>query len=51
MLNNLKNRNMFYSGHIMRNTSGHCDTLLRTIDGRRESNEEEGVQDEHGSTI
>ena len=27
---------MSYSGHIMRNTSGHYDTLLTTIEGRLE---------------
>ena len=32
-INNLKNRKMSYAGHIMRKTSGHCDTLPRTIDG------------------
>ena len=31
MLNNLKNRKLSYAGHIMRNTSGHYDTLLTTI--------------------
>ena len=31
MINNM-NRNMYYAGHIMRNTLGHCDTLLRTIE-------------------
>ncbi len=30
------NRKLYYSGHIMRNPSGHCDTLLRTMEGRRE---------------
>ena len=34
MLNTLKNRKLSYAGHIMRNTSGHCDTLLTTIEGR-----------------
>ena len=34
MINNLKNRNISYAGHIMRNTSGHYDSLLRTIEGR-----------------
>ena len=34
MLNTLTNRNMFHAGHIMRNTSGHYDTLLTTIEGR-----------------
>ena len=36
MINNLKNRNMSYAGHIIGNTSGHYDTLLRTIEGRLE---------------
>ena len=36
MLNNLKNRKLSYAGHIMRNTSGHYDTLLITIEGRLE---------------
>ena len=36
MVNNLKNRKLSYAGHIMRNTSGHYDTLLRTIEGRLE---------------
>ena len=36
MINNLKNRKMSYAGHIMRNTSGHYDTLLRTTEGRLE---------------
>ena len=34
MINNLKSRNMSRAGHIIRNTSGHHDTLLRTIEGR-----------------
>ena len=34
MLNTLKNRKLSYAGHIMRNTSGHYDTLLTTIEGR-----------------
>ena len=34
MLNNLKDRKLSYAGHIMRNTSGHYDTLLTTIEGR-----------------
>ena len=29
-------RKMSCAGHVMRNTSGHYDTLLRTIEGRRE---------------
>ena len=36
MLNNLKHRKLSYAGHIMRNTSGHYDTLLTTIEGRLE---------------
>ena len=36
MINNLKNRKTSYAGHIMRNTSGHYDTLLTTIEGRLE---------------
>ena len=36
MLNNMENRNLSYAGHIMRNTSRHYDTLLRTIEGRLE---------------
>ena len=36
MLNNLKNRKLSYAGHIMRNSSGHYDTLLTTIEGRLE---------------
>ena len=36
ILNNLENRNLSYAGHIMRNTSGHYDILLPTIEGRRE---------------
>ena len=53
MLNTLKNRKLSYAGHIMRNTSGHChyDTLLTTIEGRLNGKDEEGDQDEHGSTI
>ena len=35
MLNNLKNRKLSYAGHIMRNTSGHYDTLMTTIEGGR----------------
>ena len=34
MLNNLENRKLPTAGHIMRNTSGHYDTLLTTIEGR-----------------
>ena len=34
MLNTLKNIKLSYAGHIMRNTSGHYDTLLTTIEGR-----------------
>ena len=34
MLNNLKNRTLSYADHIMRNTPGHYDTLLTTIEGR-----------------
>ena len=44
MINNLKNRKLSYAGHIMRNTSGNYDTLLRTIEGRLfavQANEEE----------
>ena len=37
MTNNLKTRKMYYAGHIMRNTSGHYDTLLRTLEGRRQT--------------
>ena len=36
MLNNLKNTKLSHAGHITRNTSGHYDTLLTTIDGRLE---------------
>ena len=36
MLNNLNHRKLSYAGHIMRNTSGHYDTPLTTINGRRE---------------
>ena len=36
MLNNLKHRKLSYAGHIMRNTSGHYDALLTTIEGRLE---------------
>ena len=36
MLNNMKNRKLSYAGYIMRNTSGHYDTLLKTIEGRLE---------------
>ena len=36
LISNLKNSNMSYAGYIMRNTSGHYDTLLRTIEGRLE---------------
>ena len=36
MSTNLKNRKSSYAGHIMRNTSGHYDTLLTTIEGRLE---------------
>ena len=36
MLNTLKNIKFSYAGHIMRNTSGHYDTLLTIIEGRRE---------------
>ena len=45
MINNLKYQIMSYAGHIMRNTSGHYDTLLRTIDGRRQGKRGKG---EHG---
>ena len=34
MLNTLKNIKLSYAGHIMRNTSGHYDTLLTTLEGR-----------------
>ena len=33
-VNNLKTRELSYAGHIMRNISGHYDTLLRAIEGR-----------------
>ena len=36
LINSLKNRQLSYAGHIMRNTSGHFETLLSTIEGRRE---------------
>ena len=36
MINNLKTRNIYFAGHIMRNTSAHFDTLLITIRGRLE---------------
>ena len=36
MINNQKNRKMSHAGHIMRNTSGHYDTLLTIIEGRLE---------------
>ena len=58
MLNTLKHIKLSYAGHIMRNTSGHYDTLLRTIElfiGRKtascKANGEEGNQDEYGSMI
>ena len=35
MLNNLKNRKLSDAGHIMRNISGHYDTLMTTIEGGR----------------
>ena len=34
MLNTLTNRKLSYGVHIMRNTSGHYDSLLTTIEGR-----------------
>ena len=34
MLKTLENRKLSYAGHIMRNTSGHYNTLLTTIEGR-----------------
>ena len=34
MINNRKNRKLSYAGHVIRNTSGHYDTLLTTIEGR-----------------
>ena len=40
MLNNLKNRKLYYAGRIMRNTSGHYDILLTTI--------ERGMEDKRG---
>ena len=46
MINNLKNINMTYAGHIIRNTSGHYDRKTEW-----KSNEEEGDRDERGSTI
>ena len=42
MLNILKNRKLSYAGHIMRNTSGHYDTLLTTIEGRLEGKQGRG---------
>ena len=42
MIINLENRNLSSGGHIMRSTSGHYDTLLRTIEGRREG--KRGIQ-------
>ena len=42
MLNNLKSRKLSYVGHIMRNTSGHYDTLLATIAGRLEGKRRRG---------
>ena len=36
MLNNVKHRKLSYAGHIMRNTSGHYDTLLTILEGRLE---------------
>ena len=38
----LKNRKLSYAGHIMRNTSGHYDTLLTTMEGRRQTRKREG---------
>ena len=32
ILNHLKHRKLSYAGHIMRNISGHYDTLLRTVE-------------------
>ena len=51
MLNNLNNRKLPYAGHIMRNTSGHYNTLLTTIEGRMEGKRGRGDQDEQWSTI
>ena len=34
MINYLKTRRKSYANHIMRNTSGHYDTLLRIIEER-----------------
>ena len=44
MINNVKTRNMYYAGHIMRDTSGHYDTLLRTTEGRLEDKRGRGRQ-------
>ena len=35
MINNLKTRKIYNTGHIMRNSSGHYDSLLIIIEGRR----------------
>ena len=35
-------RKMSCAGHVMRNTSGHYDTLLTTIEGRQEGKREKG---------
>ncbi len=43
MFNNLKHRKLSYAGHIMRDTLGHCDTLLTTIEGRREGKRGRGT--------
>ena len=42
MINNLKNRQLSYVGHIKRNTSGNYGTLLRTIEGRLEGKQGKG---------
>ena len=42
MIDSLKRRKLSYAGHIMRNTSGHYDTLLRTIEGRLDGNRGRG---------
>ena len=48
-----ENIKLSYAGHIRRNTSGHHDNLLTTIEGRLNGKRrsQEGDQDEHGSTI
>ena len=45
MVNNLtKQKDVDCAGHVMRNTSDNCDTLLRTRDGRGQCTLERGRQ-------